>query len=306
MHDDSDAFRDLAWRALENPADATLRAEVAAALAANPVLAEEWRRLRGTHALAREAVPAALARAQADRTEIIPAHRLEALTRQVQPRPRPSPWWFAAAAALALLAGGFAWSLRAPAEADRLAWSRRSPASLARALTAPLAEVSANATLPTLRNDATQQLRSPILAATAGPVRIVWTSPTETPASVTLREGNRTLWTVADASSPVATPVLPPGHVYELTLATPGGAVLRETFVTVTPPDSVGPGLEGIFAAVTAEPARLGEAVLAWHDLPVRQRHGETATRLGLWLGVQARQPDLLAEATSAAAALAR
>lgn len=306
MHDDHDAFSDLAWRALENPADAALREQVAAALAADPTRAETWRRLREDYARAREAVPAALSRTQADRTDSIPPARLDALLRETRARSRLSPWWLAAAAAVVFLSGSFLWSSRDAAAPDLAAWSRRAPASLARALTAPLAEVAATATLPTLRSHAALQLRSPLLAAAAGPVPIAWLSPDNTTATLTIRENNRLIWTLPGATSPALTPALPPGHVYELTLVATGGTALRETFVTVPPPPSTAPGLDGLLATLTADPARLGEGVLAWHALPTAQRRSEAGIRVGLWLGVQARQPDLLAEATAAAQARLR
>jgi len=303
VNHDLESFSDLAWRALENPADAALRAELAVALTEHPDWAGEWQALREAHALAREAVPAALAREQADRTAVIPAARLATLlASEASPRRRAvRPFWFAAAAALVLLTGGVVWQLRTPASPDLNAWARQSPPALAHALTAPFAEVLATAVLPTLRDSTTVQLRSPLLAATAGPVTIAWRHPT--PLTLTLRENGRTLWTVTATTSPQLTPPLPADHVYELLLMPATGPAHRETFVTVPahPAAPTATSLDAILTAATANPARLGEAVLAWHALPAETRASEPARRLALWLGVAARQPDLLAEARTPA-----
>ncbi len=301
MNHDLDHFRDLAWRALENPADAALRAEIAAALTAHPDWAGEWQALRETHALAREAVPAALAREQADHTAVIPAARLAALLPPSRRR-TAHPWWLAAAAAVLVVAGATFWQLRTPTAPDLASWAQNAPPTLARALTAPLADVSATAVLPTLRAETGVQLQSPLLAAAAGPVTIAWRAPAGTTLTLTLREQNRVIWTQAVAQSPVATPPLAADKVYELLLTPAASPALRETFVTVAPATaSAGAGLDAVFAAATAEPARLGEAVLAWHALPAATRQSEPGTRLGLWLALEARQPDLLAEAKTAA-----
>jgi hypothetical protein len=132
VNHDLESFSDLAWRALENPADAALRAELAVALTEHPDWAGEWQALREAHALAREAVPAALAREQADRTAVIPAARLATLlASEASPRRRAvRPFWFAAAAALVLLTGGVVWQLRTPASPDLNAWARQSPPAL--------------------------------------------------------------------------------------------------------------------------------------------------------------------------------
>jgi hypothetical protein len=112
------------------------------------------------------------------------------------------------------------------------------------------------------------------------------------------------VWSTAAARSGVRTPALAADGVYELVLTPATGAAVRERFVTVArggnTPDE--PGFATIFGAITTEPARLGDAVVAWHALPETARRSETGVRLGLWLGVEARQPDLLAEAKTAAA----
>lgn len=301
MNHDPESFRDLAWRALENPADAALRTELADALTAHPDWAGEWQALRKTHALAREAVPAALACEQADRTAVIPAARLAALLPPSRRR-AANPWWLAATAAVLVLAGATFWQHHTPPAPDLTRWAQQAQPPLARALTAPLAEFAAAAVLPAMRTATGVQLQSPLLAATAGPVTIAWRAATPTPVTLTLRENNQIIWTLPGAQSPANTPALAADRVYELLLTPDQGPTVREGFVTVSrSPAPATPGLAAVFAAAAAEPARLGEAVLAWHALPASTRHSEAGLRLGLWLGLEARQPDLLAEARAAA-----
>lgn len=294
MTDSLDAFRDLAWRALEAPADAALRTEIAGALTAHPEWAAEWRALRETHHLAQAAVPAALARAQADHTAAIPARRLDALLRKKRPA-SPLRRAMPLIGALAICAL-FAILLFRPVAPDFSRWTQNAPASLTRALTAPLDEVIAAATLPTLRDAPTVQLRSPLLAAQAGPVTIAWADAATTPLTITLRDNGRVIWTSPRVTAQTDTPPLAADHVYELVLTPETGPAVREHFVTVPAAAVPHAGLVKILAAATAEPARLGEAVLAWHELPEALRTSEMGRRIGAWLGVEARQADMLAQ----------
>ncbi|MCC6415491.1 MAG: hypothetical protein IT582_06255 [Opitutaceae bacterium] len=294
MTDSLDAFRDLACRALEAPADATLRTEIAEALTAHPEWAGEWRALRETHQLAQAAVPAALARAQADRAAAIPARRLDTLLRKKRTasRLRRALPLIGALAVCAL----FGILLFRPAPPDLSRWTQHAPASLARALTAPLDEVIATATLPTLRDTTTVQLRSPLLAAQAGPVTIAWADAATTPLTITLRDNGRVIWISPRVSAQIDTPPLEADRVYEVVLTPESGPTIREHFVTVPTAPTEHAGLEKILSAATAEPARLGEAVLAWHELPKELRTSEMGRRIGAWLGVEARQADMLAQ----------
>lgn len=298
MPHDLDTFHDLAWRALEAPADASLREQIAAALAEHPEWNEEWRALRETHRRAREAVPAARAREQADRDTVIPAQRLERLMKTTTRRSR-FPIWRSVAACV-VLAGAAAWFLVVNQGPDLTRWTARAPASLERALTAPFAQVLATTQLPTLRDASAVQLRSPLIAAQAGPVTVEWADAT--PLVVILRENNRTIWSSPRTTTRAITPALAADHVYELVLTPENGPVLRERFFTVPETDEKFTGLAAVFDAAVAEPARLGEAVLAWQALSPEVRRSEIALRLGLWLAVEARQPDLLKEVQTLAA----
>jgi hypothetical protein len=303
--DPLDNFRDLAWQALENPADAFLRAQIETALAKNPGWVDEWQELRDAHRLANEVVPAVISRADADRTAAIPPERLAALiqTASEQRRATPSPrWrWLGFAAAIALIASSAMWWKHPPvdpsADFNLTPWLATASPGLTRALTAPLEAVVASAQLPTLRADVPLNLRSPLLATHAGEVAIAWTG--EATVTLTLLESGKPIWTAAKAHSPAQTPPLPADHTYELVIAPDSGRALRERFVTVASTDAPETGFGSVLAAITREPARLGDAVLAWQALPESLRRSETGVRLGLWLAVEARQPEMLAEAKS-------
>lgn len=315
MNDSLEQFRDLALRALDRPTDAALRDELAAQLSAHPEWAGEWRELRETHRVVREAAHAADARTEADRAEEIPAARLAALlgedlneTTPAAPaatRPRRSHrWrWLGLVAGISLVASTALLVQRPsnPAASteifDVTPWLAHAPPTLTRALTAPVSNVVASAQLPTLRTDDSLQLRSPLLATSAGEVTVAWRG--ETAATITLREGGRIVWSATDARSGARTPALPADRVYELLLTPPNGTPVRERFVTVAQAsDTTGAsGFAALLGAITTEPARLGDAVIAWHALPEEARRSEIGVRLGLWLGVEARQPDMLAEA---------
>lgn len=321
MNDSLEQFRDLALRALDHPADATLREELATRLSAHPEWGGEWRELRETHRLAREAAHAAAARTQADRAEEIPADRLAALMGEVTSAPtthaapvgtphRPSPrWrWLGLVAGIALIASTALLVPHRDAPVSSLEgfdvtpWLTQAPPSLSRALTQPLRDLVAGAQLATLRADASLQLQSPLLATAAGEVTIAWQGGAT--ATLTLLENGRPVWSATDVLSGARTPALPAGRVYELVLTPTTGAAVREHFVTVarSAESAEAAGVAAILGALTAEPARLGDAVVAWHALPEAVRRSEIGVRLGLWLGVEARQPDLLAEAKAAAA----
>jgi hypothetical protein len=323
VNDSLEQFRDLALRALDRPADAALRDELAAQLSAHPEWAGEWRELRETHRVVREAAHAADALTEADRTEHIPAARLAALlgedldeTAPAATRPRRSHrWrWLGLVAGITLIASTALLVQRPsnPAASteifDVTPWLAHAPPTLTRALTAPLSNVVASAQLPTLRTDASLQLRSPLLATSAGEVTVTWRG--DVAATITLREGGRIVWSATDARSGARTPALPADRVYELVLTPTNGTPVRERFVTVAPAsDTAGAGTSGfatLLGAITTEPARLGDAVTAWHALPEEARRSEIGVRLGLWLGVEARQPDLLAEAKASAELRAR
>lgn len=326
MNDSLEQFRDLALRALDRPADAALRDELATQLSAHPEWAGEWREVRETHRAVREAAHAADARALADRTEQIPAARLAALlgedldeTAPAAPaasRPRRSHrWrWLGLVAGITLIAST---ALLVPRPSnpeasteifDVTPWLAHAPPTLTRALTAPLSNVVASAQLPTLRTDDSLQLRSPLLATSAGEVTVTWRG--DVAATITLRESGHTVWSAADARSGARTPALPADRVYELVLTPTNGTPVRERFVTVAPASDTAGGSTSGFAtllgAITTEPARLGDAVTAWHALPEEARRSEIGVRLGLWLAVEARQPDLLAEAKASAELRAR
>tara|TARA_R110002167_G_scaffold59058_1_gene167213 strand:- start:190 stop:513 length:324 start_codon:yes stop_codon:yes gene_type:complete len=97
----------------------------------------------------------------------------------------------------------------------------------------------------------------------------------------------------------VTTPSLRQDAVYALELRVEDVALLRDEFVTVGKAHSTdlhrSNDLGRILAAATASPARLGEAVLAWWALPPEVRQSENGRRIGAWLAVLARQPDMLA-----------
>lgn len=294
MTDDLNAFRDLAWRALEAPTDAALRTEVADALSEHPTWADEWRILRETHHLAQSAMPAALAIDDADRTTAISAHRLAALLKKPRPVSRSRRWlpFIVTLAACAV----FSFFIFRPDSPDLSRWTASAPAKLTRALTAPLSEVLATAVIPTMRDSTSVKMRSPLLAAQAGLVLIDWADAATTPVTITLRENGRTLWTSPRVTAPTLTPDLAPDRAYELILTPTSGPAVRERFITVANSPELYTGFDAVLAPATAEPARLGEAVLAWHDLPENLRNSETGRRIGAWLAVEARQPDMLAE----------
>lgn len=305
MSDDLNDFRDLAWKALEAPGDAALRDAVSDALTAHPEWTDEWRILRETHHLAAEAVPAALARNQADRSVSIPAERLTALSQRLHPK-RNRPWIRMLATAAALVALGF-FAVRPFYQTSDSAPVRLpvdSPASLVRAFATPVDALLATAKIPTLRSSAFLQVRSPIIAAQAGQVTVDWISGRDGSVTVRLTENGQTLWQTSAAIGPVQTPALPADHAYELLLTDSAGNTVREVFATVpadenTPHEAKQP-LSDVLDPATATPARLGEAVLAWHALPSVIRQSDAGRQLGIWLALEARQPDILEECRTA------
>jgi hypothetical protein len=274
-----EAFEDLALRVLEAPGDEPAAAALRQALAEEPQHRAVWQSLCEFYASSGEILAAEHPGTPAAKS-ISFLHR----------------WQTWAALAAAVLVGLFLWPDSSP---DLLAeWREHGPADLQAALTQPLPQLLATAQPAVFRAAATIQLQSPLIAAGAGPVEIAWQGG---PAHIRLERDGSVIWEYTGAS-PVTSPALPANEVYQLEinrLDRPAAAAIRETFVTVTPVENT-PGLDGVLQAATAKPARLGEAVLAFHRLPAEVRRSDAGRRIAIWLGQRARQPDLLSSARDA------
>ena len=316
-----EAFQDLAFRALENPSDAMVWAELDEVLRQHPDWREKWMQLAAAYAQAEEIFPAqAAAETSPEATggggevETIPAPRLDELRKLISPDRKPIEktnsagglWAWIGGMAAALILGWWAWGpsgSMTTAPTDLVAWHDTGPASLQLALTAPLEEVLRDAAIPVQRGvDRPLILRSPLVAAVAGPVQIEWSRATVAPAKTTviLSQGTQEIWRTTTDDVRVTTPSLRSDEVYALELQVDGIARLRDEFVTVGKVGATDLRLSGdldrILDAAIASPARLGEAVLAWWALPPEVRSSENGLRVGAWLAVEARQPDMLAE----------
>ena len=304
-----DDFTDLAFRRLENPSDAALRTELDQALAQHPEWTEEWRALRDTHAQFAEALPIAhelnTPAPSASETPPVPWEKLQPATRP------PRRWWTtlvpaAAAAIVLLLWTQFTARTETLPTAEVIARVASLDPSLAAALRAPLPELLMSLQPATLRDSSASAdawIQQPFGAAQSGPVTVTWTGG---PADLTLRQRGQIIWQAKQATSPTLTDTLPADGVYELSivLTSPTPADLRTRFITVAAnaetDASLGP-FAPIVAPLASSPARLGEAAAAWRELTVAQKTSPVGLRLGLWLGVNARQPDIWAEAKHAA-----
>lgn len=276
-----DEFQDLALRALESPGDEPAVAALRQALESQPEYRDDWQSLCALYAQS----GAALAQAEPPATAVVHTRWLH----------RWQPWVVLAAAA-AVAVGVFVWRA-APTESLQ-EWRESGPASLRTALTAPLPQLLAAAQPAVFRSGDSVQLQSPLIAATAGPVEIAWRGGK---ARVQLERDGTVIWTQT-GDSPLTSPALPADGVYQLEinlLEQPATKAVRETFVTVTA-GKTGAGLSGVLQAATADPSRLGEAVLAFHRLPTAVRQSEDGQRIALWLAERARQPDLLPAAQNA------
>lgn len=276
-----DEFQDLALRALESPGDEPAVAALRQALESQPEYRDEWQALCALYAQS----GAALAQAEPPATAIVHTRWLH----RWQPR-------VVLAAAAAVAVGVFVWRA-APTESLQ-EWRESGPASLRTALTAPLPQLLAAARPAVFRSGDSVQLQSPLIAATAGPVEIAWRGGE---ARVQLERDGTVIWTQT-GDSPLTSPALPVDGVYQLEITLldqPAAKAVRETFVTVSA-GKTGAGLSGVLQAATADPARMGEAVLAFHRLPAAVRQSETGQRVALWLAERARQPDLLPTAQNA------
>lgn len=307
-----DDFTDLAFRRLENPGDATLRAAVEQALSDHPEWVKEWRALRETDALVAEALPIALelnpANPAVSAPPPVPWAKLAPAAEAPSPRTR---WrWMAALAAAAAIAIGGTFlpsrneALPAPA---RIAQTPGLEASLANALRTPLVDLLATLQPVTLRAASAggeAWIQQPFGAALAGPLTIAWSGG---PADLTLRQRGQIIWQATRVTSPTASPALPADGLYELTISLrdPTGTDLLTRFITTAETPALAAAELGPFAAIVtplaSSPARLGEAAAAWRRLNIAEKTSPTGVRLGLWLGVNARQPDIWAEAQTAA-----
>lgn len=270
-----DEFQDLALRALESPGDEPTVAALRQALESHPEWRDDWQSLCALYAQS----GAALAQAKPPATAVVHPPWLH----------RWQPWAVLAAAA-AVAVGVFFWRT-APTESLEK-WRENGPASLRTALTAPLPQLLAAAQPAVFRSGDSVQLQNPLIAATAGPVEITWLSG---PAHVQLEHNGIIIWEQT-GDSPLTSPALLVDGVYHLEirlLDQPAVQAVRETFVTVSAVKTTA-GLNGVLEAATADPARMGEAVLAFLRLPAAIRHSEDGQRVALWLAERARQPDLL------------
>ena len=314
-----DHFQDLACRALETPDDLALQHKVADALRAHPEWQSTWAELSALYAETADALAAHAALEPANSSEeTLPAERLPKLltaagvasapdkatvplattSRASFPRWTFPRWAWAglAAAAMVTVAAVF-WpraTLTSPLSAH---WNERGPESLRLALTLPLPELPGALRLPVFREETSVRLQSPLIAAQAGPVIIAWTQTTPGQARVRLVQNDRVIWETS-ARSPVTTPALPADAVYSVEIlpsGQPEAKQLSETFVTVVPvgPPPAGKSLEAVLASATAKPPRVGEAFLAYQALTPAERNSEAGQRVGLWLAVEARQPEL-------------
>lgn len=302
-----DAFQDLLLRHLESPDDVRLRREFEAALEAHPQWLDHWRVLRDQYQLSRAAGPVVAELLEPAPTTTaaaaVPWDRLSpaatTATATAPARGTTARWRTAAslafAASLALMLVWRPWREAGPS-VDALAAA--APRSLALALVAPASDLLAAARLPTQRaGPALVHIRQPITAAAAGPVAIEW-SPATT-AVVTLRRLDQVVWRADDVTPPQTTPTLPTGGVYVLeVMPRDGSPAVVTRFVTVTGTASTpADPLAAIVALCAEEPARLGEAVARWWALPADLRETDAGARLGIWLALEANQPDLLATA---------
>jgi len=288
-------FYDLAWRALETPAEASLQQAVAQALAAHPEWMQAWADLRDSHHELQTTVPVVSAMADADRTAKIPADRLNQLMREVDAAPmRRQRWpWLGAAMAAAIVV--LFWVLpRGSDDFEFQPWSDRAPASLREAFSKPWSELVLTAQIPVLRDTPAVQLQSPLIATAPGPVTIAWRGDTASVTAV-IRQNNREI-SRQTGSSPLVTPPLVADTVYELYLYEGAKLLTREHFMTTAETLPQATGLAGVMNAIIAEPMHLGDALLTWHALDQKTRQSDAGRRLGLWLALEARQPDLLDE----------
>ena len=290
---------DLMLRVLENPHEAAARAELERQLATHPEWRGEWEDLQATYETTTDAFAS---RIPIDRE--IPTARLTTLCDAVAPsRPRarflafPLQNLLGLAAAVALLALVGRNIAPTPIDsASELAAGLPSSSSLHRALTAPLAAVARETTLTTFRSDAsTLTLLSPLVATRAGTVTLAWTNPAPAaPRHVQLFESGRLLWESTQASSPIETPALAADRVFELRIRDADNTLLaREEFLTVAAPAAPADPFAAIVADASASPTRLGDAVIAWLNLPPERATTPAARRLGLWLAHEANLPSL-------------
>jgi hypothetical protein len=297
MPETPEEFSDLAWRSLEAPEDSAVRKLLGEALSAHPEWTAVWTDLREAHRDLQACIPAACAVATADSATSIPAARLAQLLRNVPGAPVRRRWWpWLGAAAIAAVAA-LVMILQPQKEEnfDWQPWRSAAPASLVRALTSPWQELVQDTRIPVLRDAPALQLQSPLVATAAGRVIIAWRDAPSEALTAVIRQGTREI-SRQTGPAPLITPPLAPDAVYELSLWAGAQRLTEERFVTITAPDRTEAGLAAVLQAATAQPVRLGEAVLAWHALDDRTRHADTGRRLGIWLAVEARQPDILAE----------
>ena len=290
---------DLMLRVLENPHDAAARAALDHELASQPEWRGEWEELQATYETTSDAFASRIPSRDA-----IPASRLTAL-RDVVAKQRPPARVLAfplqnllgLAAAVALLAMVGRNIAPSPIDpASELATRLDKTSLLHHALTAPLTVIERDTTLTTFRSDASAfTLLGPLVATRAGNVTIAWNNSDPTaPRHVQLFEADRLLWETTQASSPIQTPALAADRVFEIRIRDAENTLLaREEFLTVAAPAAPADPLAAIVADATASPARLGDAVIGWFNLPPELATTPVARRLGLWLAHEANLPSL-------------
>lgn len=311
-------FEELCLRALADR-DPAAQAQVEELIVRDPALASQWRELQTTWSETRDTVADATA-LKTSGSAPIPAGRLAALMTPVKnsgQRARRVRWLgglgFATAACLVAL---FLIKGPTPSRLD-LDPSRLSPEARLAFFTPPLTQLSAGAKVITWRSTATPAIISPRLATAWSQPVLAWENTPGATYDVTLREiGGEIVFTrkavrapldLGDTSPAVA---LAADKNYELSIRPAGGApenTARSRFVTLpallAAPRGATPQatLDALLTAMQSDPARLGDALILWSDLPIRWKKSGDGLRTGFWLAQEAQLPGLLSEVRAAA-----